>query len=96
VGAALDRVDPPRLDLWRMAQTLSGREVALVGLARLPIDASDRILLDEPTNHLDLASMEAVEPALAAYDGAPIVFSHDEHVLAGVGITSQPRLGGED
>ena len=35
------------------------------------------ILLDKPTNHLDLDSIAAVDAALAAYDGALRVVSHD-------------------
>ena len=44
------------------------------------------IILDEPTNHLDLDSIAAVEAALAAYDGALIVASHDRDFLAAVGV----------
>ncbi|WP_292071308.1 ABC-F family ATP-binding cassette domain-containing protein [Brevundimonas sp. UBA7534] len=42
------------------------------------------LILDEPTNHLDLASIEAVEDALAAFDGALVVVSHDRDFLAAV------------
>ena len=41
------------------------------------------IILDEPTNHLDLTSIEAIETALAAYDGALLVISHDREFLDG-------------
>ena len=51
------------------------------------------IVLDEPTNHLDLASIEAIESALAAYDGALLVVSHDEDFLAAVGVDATLRLG---
>ena len=51
------------------------------------------IILDEPTNHLDLASIEAIETALAAYDGALLVVSHDEDFLAAVGVDARLRLG---
>ncbi len=44
------------------------------------------LILDEPTNHLDLASVEAVETALAAYDGALVVVSHDADFLKAVGV----------
>jgi len=36
------------------------------------------LILDEPTNHLDLAGLEALEAAMAAYDGAVLAVSHDQ------------------
>jgi ATPase subunit of ABC transporter with duplicated ATPase domains len=44
------------------------------------------LILDEPTNHLDIASLEAVEAGLVAYDGALLVVSHDAAFLERVGI----------
>lgn len=44
------------------------------------------LVLDEPTSHLDLNAIEAVEAALAAYDGALVVVSHDPDFLDAVGI----------
>ena len=43
-------------------------------------------MLDEPTNHLDLDSIAAIEAALADFDGALLVASHDEDFLAAIGI----------
>jgi len=51
------------------------------------------LILDEPTNHLDLDSIAAVERALAGYDGALLVVSHDPDFLASVGIARDLRLG---
>ena len=44
------------------------------------------LVLDEPTNHLDLPSLEAVERAVAEYDGALLVASHDRDFLSGIGV----------
>ena len=44
------------------------------------------LILDEPTNHLDLESITAVEAALAGYDGALLVVSHDEGFLRNISI----------
>jgi hypothetical protein len=43
------------------------------------------IILDEPANHLDLDPIARVEQALAGYDDALPVVSHDEDFLAAVG-----------
>jgi ATPase subunit of ABC transporter with duplicated ATPase domains len=42
--------------------------------------------LDELTDRLDIDSMEAVEAGLRAYDGVPLVVSHDEAFLEAVGL----------
>lgn len=72
----------------RLASSLSGGEILRAGLACvLGSNAPpDLLILDEPTNHLDLMSVEAIETALNAYDGALLVVSHDEDFLAAIGI----------
>ena len=50
------------------------------------------LILDEPTNHLDLDSIAAIEAALAGYDGAVLVVSHDTDFLAAVGVEQEVRL----
>jgi len=68
---------------------LSGGERLRAGLACVLGGARppQLLILDEPTNHLDIASLEAVEAGLLAYDGALLVVSHDGAFLERVGIT---------
>lgn len=60
------------------------------------VDTDDRgaappplILRDAPTNQLDIAAAEAVEAALAEYDGALFVVSHDDGFAATLGLTRE-------
>ncbi|MGO4123099.1 ATP-binding cassette domain-containing protein [Inquilinus sp. YAF38] len=72
----------------RLVGELSGGETLRAALACvLGGPRPPRLLvLDEPTNHLDLDSIAAIERAVAAYDGALLVASHDQDFLAAVGI----------
>ncbi len=72
----------------RIVGTLSGGERLRAALACVMTGERppQLLILDEPTNHLDLESLAAVEAALAAYDGALVVVSHDPDFLEAVGI----------
>ncbi|WP_433257902.1 ribosomal protection-like ABC-F family protein [Streptosporangium sp. CA-135522] len=54
--------------------------------------APQLLLLDEPTNNLDLVSVGQLESALAVYQGAFVVVSHDERFLAEIGVSRWLRL----
>ncbi len=78
----------------RRAGDLSGGERLRAGLACVLMrpHPPQLIVLDEPTNHLDLDSIAAIEAALAAYDGALLVVSHDRDFLNAVGVDREISL----
>ena len=78
----------------QVAGTLSGGERLRAGLACVFARPQPPLLLllDEPTNHLDLASIEVLETALSAFDGALIAVSHDQRFLQAIGVAREIRL----
>lgn len=70
---------------------LSGGERLKAALACVlwRAEATQLLLLDESTNHLDLASVQAIEAALAGFPGALLVVSHDEAFLSGLTLTHE-------
>ena len=68
-------------DIQRQIGTLSGGERARVTLAKLILKKVNLLVLDEPTNHLDIASCEALEDALCAFDGTIVAVSHDRYFI---------------
>ncbi|MCK2217067.1 ATP-binding cassette domain-containing protein [Actinomadura sp. ATCC 31491] len=53
-----------------------------IDLARLVSDPVDLLLLDEPSNHLAPLLVEQLEQALARYEGALVVVTHDRRLRA--------------
>src|SRR5688500_16950123 len=68
-------------DVYKQMGMLSGGERARVRLAQLLLDRPNVLVLDEPTNHLDIASCEALEGALGAFEGTILCVSHDRYFL---------------
>ena len=77
----------------RECATLSPGERTRAHLAELQAGGVNFLVLDEPTNHLDLEAVEQLEQALAAWDGALVVVSHDRRFLEAVSPTRTLRLG---
>ncbi|WP_017595517.1 ABC-F family ATP-binding cassette domain-containing protein [Nocardiopsis potens] len=78
----------------RPVGTLSGGERFRATLAALLLahPAPQLLLLDEPTNNLDMESVDRLAQALAGYQGALIVVSHDRPFLDRIGITRRVDL----
>ncbi|MNS29416.1 ABC transporter ATP-binding protein uup [compost metagenome] len=82
----------------RTVGTLSGGERLRAALACVMtgVKSPQLLVLDEPTNHLDLDSIAAIEAALAAYDGALVIVTHDRDFMDNVGVDREVRLARPD
>ena len=90
--AALARFGLPT-DLDRRADTLSGGEAVLTGLAGLLVRRLPVTLLDEPTNNLDRGARELLYAAVEQWSGVLLVVSHDRELLERVDTTAELRAG---
>jgi ATP-binding cassette subfamily F protein 3 len=68
-------------NVFKETGVISGGERAKVCFALMMLEKGNVLILDEPTNHLDITAKEAIEEALAEYDGTIIFVSHDRYLL---------------
>jgi ATPase subunit of ABC transporter with duplicated ATPase domains len=76
----------------RPPASLSPGERTRARLAELQALGVNLLVLDEPTNHLDVEAIEQLELALAGYDGALVLVSHDRRFLERVAPTREVGL----
>ncbi|TDC99269.1 ABC-F family ATP-binding cassette domain-containing protein [Nonomuraea deserti] len=58
-------------------ESLSGGQQARLQILLLELSGATLLLLDEPTDNLDLASAEALQAGLEAFDGTVLAVTHD-------------------
>ena len=69
-------------DSKKKAKVCSGGEKNRLLFGKMMMSDANVLILDEPTNHLDMESIEALNQALAKYDGTVIFVSHDREFVS--------------
>ena len=69
-------------DANKKASVCSGGEKNRLMFGKLMMMDSNVLIMDEPTNHMDMESIEALNKALANYDGTLIFVSHDRQFVS--------------
>ncbi len=84
-GKAMARLKRYELDgaADQRFRNLSGGQQARFQILLLEVRGATMLLLDEPTDNLDLASAEALEDGLAAYEGTVLAVTHDRWFMRG-------------
>lgn len=82
IAACLSRYGFDKESLDSRISQLSGGEKNLLQLAKIAESDANLLLLDEPTSHLDTYSQVALERAMADYNGAILMVSHDFYTIA--------------
>jgi ATP-binding cassette subfamily F protein uup len=61
--------------------SLSGGEQSRLLIARLMLKPADVLVLDEPTNDLDFETLNVLQDAIAKFEGAVLLVSHDRYFV---------------
>ncbi len=69
-------------DIKKKVSVLSGGEKGRMLFGKIMLEKPNVIVMDEPTNHLDMESIEALNLALANYEGTLFFVSHDREFVS--------------
>lgn len=82
VRSTLGRLLFQHEELKKPAKVCSGGEKNRLLFGRSIIQQPNVLIMDEPTNHLDMESIEALNYALALFEGTLIFVSHDREFVS--------------
>ncbi len=82
VRALLGRLLFSADDFNKQARVCSGGEKNRLLFGKLMMLDTNVLIMDEPTNHLDMEAIEALNNALASFDGTLIFVSHDREFVS--------------